>query len=283
MLPSVRNPLLEPVTHWITSSLHSGPCGVLALTALSSLVCLPLTQYKSCYGITVGYGLSVATMALVMRHAFLPLGNRIGSVLTLAALFYGLRLAVFLWIRDVSRALPVSSTAEPGRLQRIPWAISLALFYAFLMTPVLYSLRHPISVATASWRFFTAWTGGGLAWLGVLMEAVADAHKWRVKRHSHRPLAFRGPSRGLYAITRHPNYTGEVVFWLGLWCTGVPSFQGSVVAWLCSSAGLYGILRIMWGATQSLEQSQEEKYGGQPKYEAWKKKVRAPLIPFWYG
>jgi steroid 5-alpha reductase family enzyme len=278
--------LLEPASHWIATSLRSGPSGVLALTTLASFVCVPLTQYKSFYGISVGYGLSVATIALVLRHTFLPvpLGS-IGNLITLAALFYGLRLAVFLWIRDVTRALNVDPKAENGQLQRIPFALSLSLFYAFMMTPVLYTLRNPITATgpAVSWRLYTAWTGCGLAWLGALAEAVADAHKFRVKRQSHSQVAFRGPSSGLYAITRHPNYTGEVAFWLGIWLTGFPSFQRSVIAWLCSTAGLYGILRIMFGATQSLEKRQEEKYAGQPKYEAWKKKVRAPLIPFWRG
>jgi hypothetical protein len=33
-------------------------------------------------------------------------------------------------------------------------------------------------------------------------------------------------------------------------------------------------------ATARLEKQQQEKYGGQEKYDAWTKKVKSPLVPF---
>ena len=92
--------------------------------------------------------------------------------------------------------------------------------------------------------------------------------------------AFHGPTKGVFALTRHPNYTGEVATWVGLYMAGLPAFGKSVVAWVCSTAGVYGIVSIMRKATSSLEKRQQEKYGGQKSYEDWKKKVPAPLFPF---
>jgi len=74
--------------------------------------------------------------------------------------------------------------------------------------------------------------------------------------------------------------TGEVLFWLGIYLAGAPSFGNSLVAWLASSAGLYGIVTIMVGAAARLEQRQAETYGGQDAYERWKFKVPGALIPF---
>lgn len=266
----------------IISSLESGPYGVVAMTAIASAVCIPATQYKNLYGISVGYGLSVAAIALALRKIFVITPLAVGDVLTGAALFYGLRLALYLFIRDVSGGKPLSTNGEMARLKRIPVAISLALFYALMTTPLLYALRSP-AAAAVTWKIRTAWAGTAFAWAGATLEAIADAQKFIVKLNSKGKTAFRGPSTGVYALTRHPNYTGEVVFWFGVWLAGLPSFEKSVIAWLCSSAGLYGIISIMRGATKSLEKRHTEKYGGQPKYETWKKDVPAPLFPFVKG
>ena len=270
------------VNTWLTNTLQGGPLGVIGLTLISSAVCVPIAQYKNLYGISVGYGLSVAAIAAVFRNIFAISPWSLNDALSGSAIFYGLRLAMFLFIRDVSGAKSLDATKKSGRLQRIPFALSLALFYAFMMTPMLYAMRNPIDVTPIlSWKTYVAWTGCGLAWFGAVVEAISDAHKYFVKAQSPASAAaFRGPTHGLYGITRHPNYTGEVIYWVGIFVAGLPAFGNSIIAWLCSTAGLYGIVSIMRGATKSLEKKQQEKYGGEPKYEAWKKDVPVALLPF---
>lgn len=275
---------MTPITTWLTNTLLGGPLGVIALTFISSAICVPITQYKNLYGISVGYGLSVAAMAAVLRQVFVIVPWSINDVISGAAILYGLRLAAFLFIRDVSGAKSLDATKKSGRLQRIPFALSLSLFYALMMTPMLYSMRNPVVEAASmlTWKSYVAWTGCGLAWFGAIIEAIADTHKYVVKGKSNSStVAFRGPTQGLYGVTRHPNYTGEVLFWMGIFVSGLPAFaSNSIIAWLCSTAGLYGIVSIMRGATKSLEKKQEEKYSGQPKYETWKKDVPVALLPF---
>jgi steroid 5-alpha reductase family enzyme len=272
---------MPPINAWLINTLKGGPLGVIALTLISSAVCVPITQYKNLYGLSVGYGLSVAVISAIFRNTFALPPWSVNDVLSGAALFYGLRLAAFLFIRDVSGAKSLDDTKNSARLQRIPFALSLALFYAFMMTPMLYLMRNPVvASSTLTWKSYVAWTGCGLAWFGAIAEAIADAHKYIVKgRSNSSAVAFRGPTHGLYGITRHPNYTGEVLFWIGIFVSGLPAFGNSIIAWLCSTAGLYGIVTIMRGATKSLEKKQEEKYGGQPKYEHWKKDVPVTLLP----
>jgi steroid 5-alpha reductase family enzyme len=273
---------LSLVGTWLPNTLQHGPLGVIGLTFISSMIVVPITQYKNMYGVSVGYGLSVAAIAAVLRNIFVISPFSINDVISGAALFYGLRLATFLFIRDVSGAKSLNATKKSPRLQRIPFALSLALFYAFMMTPMLYMMRNPIIITSnLTWKSCVAWTGCGLAWLGAVAEAIADTHKYIVKgRSNHSAVAFRGPTHGLYGITRHPNYTGEVIYWVGIFIAGLPAFGNSIIAWLCSTAGLYGIVTIMRGATKSLEKKQEEKYSGQPKYERWKKDVPVALFPF---
>jgi steroid 5-alpha reductase family enzyme len=287
---------LPEMTALLTSSLQSGSFGVVALTAIAAAVCIPITQYKNLYGISVGYGLSIAAVATVLRQTFLTTtttASSLAQVLTGAALFYGTRLAVYLFVRDVV-GMQRNSRPEPGRIKRLPFAISVAVFYALLTTPILYLLRSPDLATTTILNAFrsgrsaqVAWVGAGLAWMGVVLEAAADTQKFIVKmRHRGNCVdsnEFKGPNNFVYSLTRHPNYTGEVLFWSGVWVAGVPAFGSSVIAWMCSTAGLYGIVTIMRQATKGLESRQVDKYGGQELYEEWKQKVPAPLIPFVKG
>lgn len=256
------------------------PYGVLALTAVAAAVCLPATQIKNLYGISVGYGLSVATIGLYLCLSF----ETITPVL-LATIFYGCRLALHLFVRDVSGYRTLSTDDEPPRLKRIPFALSLSLFYAFMCTPLLYGCRAPVAAASTTTLRGKVNVGGAvLAWFGALLEAIADLHKFVTKvrnnEKANNRTEYGGPSGGVYRFTRHPNYTGEIAFWCGVYLSGAPSFGPSVIAWLCGTLGLFGIYSIMSGASKKLEEKQAENYGGQPAYDDWKKKSPFPLIPF---
>lgn len=285
MLPAA----LETVGSFLTNNLQSGPLGVVALFSIAASVCLPITQIKSLYGIGVGYGGSVAAIGLALRTVLAPTKSSLADILTQAVVFYGVRLAGYLLLRDLTSWKKVGEgREEPARWKRVPFALSLALFYALMTTPVLYVLRfyaassQAATAAAAAWQTNVSWAGTFLAWAGALLEMTADTKKYIVKQKSGKEGAdtFQGPTDGVYAITRHPNYTGEVLFWTGVWLAGAPAFGRSAVAWLCSTAGLYGIVSIMRKATQGLEKRQEEKYGGQGDYESWKSNVQSPLFPF---
>jgi steroid 5-alpha reductase family enzyme len=267
------------------------------------------------YAISVGYGLSVGVMGMALRRAFRPVPGSVGDALAGCIVFYGLRLAYFLWLRERSGYQPSSpsSRKEPSRWSRVPFSLSLAFFYTCMTSPVLFVLRNPPpaplpsssvwSVATllANWRWCAAWTGTILAWTGAVLEAVADAHKLSVKTGQQQkkvPLSsaedggpgaggFVGPTGGAFRITRHPNYTGECLHWLGVFVAGSASLVGRRgeggpwwIGWSTGTAGLFGIVRIMQAATRRLEERQQAKYGGDPDYESWKDLVTAPLIPF---
>jgi steroid 5-alpha reductase family enzyme len=277
-LPAEVVNLPSTVTSLVTSSLLSGPYGVVALAAISAAVILPLTQVKNMYGVSVGYGGSVAAIAYVLLQTFVPAKGDISHLLLGSSLFYGIRLASFLFVRDVAGWKPPASREEPSRMKRVPFALSLAIFYGLMTTPLLYAMRTPSAVGTSLHR--VSMVGTGIAWAGAILEAVADGHKFLSKLNvDPKSKAFTGPSTGVYTMTRHPNYSGEVLFWVGTFVAGAPSFGKSIIAWLSSTAGLYGIVSIMNAATKGLEKRQGEKYGGQKAYETWKSDVPYPLVP----
>jgi steroid 5-alpha reductase family enzyme len=287
----VLQSLPQHIVGLVSSSLQSGPCGILALSAVTGSVVLPLTLYKKFYGISVAYGFSVLAAGWTMLKVFStassaassvldPMGA--GSLLAKACMFYGFRLGAFILLRSAIRE-EGTSMKNGSVTSRLIFSISLAPFYALLVTPVLYACRDSTTPSTT-----VALAGAALAFGGALLEAVADGHKLVRKSLWGKPkmdedattTAFVGPTTWTYRLCRHPNYLGEILMWVGLYIGGAPSFGSSIQAWVGSSLGLFGIVSIMLQATAGLEKRQGEKYKGQKLYEDWKEAVPAPLFPF---
>ena len=126
----------------------------------------------------------------------------------------------------------------------------------------------------------------------MVVGGVRFQHKYNVNKRrrnadagaddndGRRRESFVGPTSWSYRLCRHPNYLGEILFWSGLFATGGTSFGGSVTAWACGTMGLGGILSIMFGASSRLDKAQEEKYGGQAKFDEWKDSVGWSVVPF---
>jgi len=256
----------------LSSSLQAGPYGILSLTAVVWSVVLPFSVYKKFYAFSVGYGFSVFAVGLALLTVF-PSDAKSGILLAKACVFYGARLGSYLLLRE--RVRKRESPIKNGSISsRVIFSLSVSLFYALLTAPVLYALRKPL-VSSIS-------TGGAyLAWLGAILEAIADGQKFVVKQ-ANKDVGdtFVGPTSLAYRISRHPNYLGELLFWTGIFVGGAPSFGKNVAPWVCSGLGLVGIFSIMIPSTTRLEKAQKEKYGGQEKYENWKKQVSGSLLPF---
>ena len=94
------------------------------------------------------------------------------------------------------------------------------------------------------------------------------------------------PSRfcdsGLYKIVRCPNYLGEVLFWTGVFVSGI-NIYGSVWQWIAAAFGYICIVYIMFGGARRLELRQNRNYGDDPEYQAYVKKtpILLPLVPLY--
>ena len=261
---------------------------VLALSAIALSVVFPLTLVWNAYLFSVGYAAAVAAIALCLINSFqVPLLTVRGrkkphEILAWIVLLHGLRLTVFLihreWsvkkMRDQVRAF---QNKCPGSML-VVLASVVSLLYASMVSPLFYALRRPADDANVA----LVWTGTMMALVGFLMEAIADQHKSSVKRSHgifYGEKRFVGPTTGLYSVCRHPNFTGELVFWTGLLVAGLPSFHQSWISWISSLAGWVCIASIMRTSATNLDRKQDEWYSLQPTYEAWKKNVTGSLLP----
>ena len=117
---------------------------------------------------------------------------------------------------------------------------------------------------------------GTLIWLtGFLLEAIADHQKSAFKKDPENRDSFI--QSGMWSISRHPNYLGEIILWVGVSIVAIPVLQGWQWAML-SSPFFVALLLIRVSGIPLLEKKADEKWGGQSDYESYKKNV-AVLVP----
>lgn len=117
---------------------------------------------------------------------------------------------------------------------------------------------------------------GAIIWLmGFAIEATADAQKDAFGKNPQNKGKFI--RTGLWARSRHPNYFGEILLWLGVAVIALPALQGWQLLTLISPV-FVAILLIKVSGIPLLEARADKKWGGQPDYEAYKKNTPV-LLP----
>jgi steroid 5-alpha reductase family enzyme len=188
---------------------------------------------------------------------------------------WALRLGTFLFLR-------IKKAGEDRRFREIKKS-----FPRFLQTWtiqglwVTFSLAAALVVVTSQKRvpldgFFLV---GLIIWLvGFGIEAIADRQKNRFRENPANEGRFI--QEGLWSWSRHPNYFGEIVLWVGVATIALPVLSGWGWVSLISPVFITILLTRISGVPL-LEKRADEKWGGQEDYEAYKRNtsVLIPLPP----
>jgi steroid 5-alpha reductase family enzyme len=117
---------------------------------------------------------------------------------------------------------------------------------------------------------------GLLVWvLGFALEVAADSQKSRFNANPDNKGKFI--QTGLWSRSRHPNYLGEIMLWVGVAIIALPVLQGW--QWVALISPVFVALLITRvSGVPLLEKKADQKWGGQADYEAYKKNTPG-LIP----
>jgi steroid 5-alpha reductase family enzyme len=226
-----------------------------------------LQQSEKFYDLIGGFTyISVAGLAAWLA----PTLDGRSLLLLLLVAVWAARLATFLF-RRIHRA------GKDGRFDEIKtsfvrfllaWTMQ-GLWVAFTAAAAL------VAITTTTRKDLDAFALAGTAiWLaGFTIEAVADAQKRRFKADP----ANRGRfiQTGLWARSRHPNYFGEIVLWVGVTIIALPVLQGW--QWVALASPLFvTLLLTRVSGVPLLEQRADDTWGGQDDYEAYK--TRTPVL-----
>ena len=118
---------------------------------------------------------------------------------------------------------------------------------------------------------------GLIVWIvGFAIEAVADQQKTAFRADPANKGSFI--TSGLWSWSRHPNYFGEILLWVGVAIIAFPVLTGWQYVTLISPLFVFALITRVSGVPQ-LEKKAETKWGGQPDYEAYKTRT-STLVPF---
>lgn len=120
-----------------------------------------------------------------------------------------------------------------GKTGGVPKSLSPLFFRVFMIQAIINfvvgsasytAIKHNRFAINGTGQYFV-YIGLCLAFIGLFFEVVGDEQlRVHIKKGSHTLL-----QSGLWSITRHPNYLGEILIWFGMYIAGISLiFDGAV-------------------------------------------------------
>ena len=186
------------------------------------------------------------------------------------------------------------------------WAVRLGSFL-FMRIKRAGQDRRFIESKTRFWQFLYIWTMGG-AWVFITMaaglaaitsmtqrplgifaiagvflwlvgfsiEVVADRQKTKFRELPENADHFI--TSGLWSYSRHPNYFGEILLWLGITVIALPTLVGWQYMTLISPI-FVALLLIKVSGVRLLEADAKDRWGSDPNYQYYVNNTPV-LVPF---
>jgi len=210
--------------------------------------------------------ISVVVVALALSPSVHPRDWLLAGLVAV----WAVRLGSFLFMR-------IMAAGEDRRFREVKTsAPRFLLFWTVQGLWVTFSLAAALAAITSENKVDLGGfaLAGLLVWLlGFGIEVIADRQKSRFKADPANQDRFI--HTGLWAWSRHPNYFGEIVLWIGVALIALPVLSGW--QWLTLISPLFVIVLLTRiSGVPLLEERADAKWGGQPDYEAYK--AQTPVL-----
>ena len=248
-------------------------CAVIAF-AVQWVVFIPsyLFQTEHFYDLTGGITYLSLVALVVIANPYLDWR---GGLIALMVGIWAIRLSTFLFARVRADGFDRRFT----RMKTLPMQFLMTWTLQGLWVFVTFSagLAAMTSIAQAPLGIF-ALVGTSLWLVGFVIEVVADAQKRQFRRNPE--AGGRFITTGLWAWSRHPNYFGEIILWVGIALVALPALSGWQLATLISPIFVFVLLNYVSGV-RMLEASADKRWGSDPEYQVYKTRtsVLIPLPP----
>lgn len=248
---------------------------VVGLTFLIQwLIFIPayIFQTEKFFDLTGGFTyITVIGVAVCYSRHSVALDAR-SNLLAVLVIIWAVRLGSFLFSR-------IKKAGKDDRFDEIKpnffrflnaWTLQ-ALWVTFTMAAAL------VAITTVNKKEFDVFAIVGLlVWVfGFAFEVIADSQKSRFNANPDNKGKFI--QTGLWSRSRHPNYFGEIVLWIGVTIIALPVLHGWT--WVALISPLFvTLLLTRVSGVPLLEKKADTKWGGQAEYEAYKNRTPV-LIP----
>ena len=198
--------------------------------------------------------------------------NNFGNViLSSLIIIWTLRLGSFLFFR-------IKKAGEDKRFREIKKSFSW-FFMAFTFSGMWVSICALCALTGISNGIEltgATYIGILLFVIGFTLEIIADTQKTNFRKLKDNKDKFI--TTGLWKYSRHPNYLGEIILWIGVAIISYSSLEINQLFTLISPIFTY-LLLVYVSGINLLEKSGEKKWGGLNEYKKYKKET--PRL-FWF-
>lgn len=208
--------------------------------------------------ITYNLSFFVVTLVLLLKVGdFSLLKVLLGGMV----LVWSLRLGTYLFVRILKiRHDARFDSMRPSFVRFLGFWVLQTVSIFIIMLPVIVVLGKNIDGLGV-----LSWVGFGIWLLGFLMETIADYQKYVFKNEN--PSKFM--RTGLWKYSRHPNYLGEIMCWVGIFVFCAPFLVG--LEWLSIISPIWIFTLLMWvSGIPLLEKSADQRYGHLSEYQTYK-------------
>ncbi len=189
-----------------------------------------------------------------------------------AVTLWGLRLAVYLFIR-------ILKMGRDKRFDNIRnnffdfakfWFLQAVSIWIILLPYIWFIDRPAADMKTLFYPGLAVWA------VGLIIETIADWQKFKFKNNPENKGKWT--DIGLWKYSRHPNYFGEILCWIGLFIAVLPYLSGLRYLFIVSPVYITSLLLFVSGIPP-LEKRYDQKYGDDRKYQQYKSSTSL-LIPW---
>ena len=186
-------------------------------------------------------------------------------VLSTFIIIWSLRLGTFLFLR-------IKKAGKDRRFNQIKKSFSW-FFMTFSVSGMWVTICSICALTgVANGIIFSCITTIGIVifLIGFTIEIIADSQKTKFRGKDENKDKFI--SCGLWKHSRHPNYLGEIILWLGISLISLSSLEGFQYVTLISPIFTY-LLLVNVSGINLLEKSGDKKWGNLESYKKYKEKT----------
>lgn len=212
---------------------------------------------------------------IVIGVLFSPAWDARTFIVGILVLIWAARLGTFLFKR-------ILKEGKDGRFDELkPNFLSYLIVWTLQGLWVSLTLSAALVIVTTSIKKplgIFALVGITIWLIGFLIEVVADAQKSKWRSNTENKGKFINV--GLWSKSRHPNYFGEIMIWMGIAIIALPVLHTWQFFTLISPVFVTILLTRISGVP-ILEKRADEKWGGLDDYEEYKKNTPVLIPKLW--
>mgnify|MGYP001977529188 FL=1 len=234
--------------------------------AIQIIVFIPSFIFRTehYYDLTGGITyISTVVIALILKNSYQGI-DLISLLLGSMVIIWATRLSSFLFLR-------VKKSGEDVRFKKIKHSFSWFLMTFMLQGMWVFMCIFPALIVISSFNseINNYAIVGTVVWLfGFLFEIVADNQKSNFNKINKGKFI----STGLWSMTRHPNYFGEFILWLGITIASLGYIDNYRYILLLTPIFVYLLLTRVSGVNL-LEEIGEKRWGDSKEYQKYKEKT----------